>query len=434
MARRTHAAARGVAFAAVLSAVITRASTSRADDTVSLTQALALARAANARMPVASLEVAAAGERVRESEAQRWLRLSVQSDIVYTLPGLHYGVSPVDEERLQLAADQPVYHGGALRAQVERDRAQLAAAGARYRLEMRDVEYDVMVQYSTCLQLDALLQTERDALQRLRDYLTWLEDRRAAGQGVQADLLRTRLQVDSSQADLETAEQQLAADILALNDLMGRSPREPLALAPLAAPAAPVAAADAPWRASPDVRAAQASADAARADVEVTKSERRPRIDVSADAGLWGNGLQPNPPGLSISDRLRNDLGVSVKATFVWDFWDAGIYDARLNQARIALRRARASVVVADRQARLQWETAVDAEQRLYRIVQVRQRAVPVARDAYALVEAQYRGGVGTVLDVLTAYRSWIDAANALASAVLDYRKAEALALRWSSP
>jgi len=428
----SHPLARVAAGLALLAAV--DSSTANAQQSISLPQALALARAANARLPVASLDVSAAAERVREAEAQRWLRLSVRSDVVYTLPGLHYGVSPVDEERLQVAAAQPVYEGGALTARIEGARAQLAGAGARYRVAERDIEYDVRVQYSTCLQLDTLLATERDALGRLRDYLTWLEVRRAAGQGVEADLLRTRLQVDSSQADLASTEQQLASSIFALNDLMGRAPREPLALASPAEPNTPALPPEAPWRASPDIRAARADVDAARADVEATRAERRPRLDVSADAGLWGNGLQPNPPGLDIAERLRNDVGASVTATLAWDFWDAGVHQARLDEARIALDRARATVLLASRQARLEWETAVETEQRLQGIVAVRRRALPVARDAYALTEAQYRGGIGTALDVLTAYRAWIDAADALAAAVLDYRKAEALAIRWSTP
>jgi outer membrane protein TolC len=66
--------------------------------------------------------------------------------------------------------------------------------------------------------------------------------------------------------------------------------------------------------------------------------------------------------------------------------------------------------------------------------VQIREQAVPLARDAYLIAASLYRGGSGTALDVLDAFSSLLAAAQSRSDAVLGFRIAEATALRWGSP
>jgi outer membrane protein TolC len=60
-----------------------------------------------------------------------------------------------------------------------------------------------------------------------------------------------------------------------------------------------------------------------------------------------------------------------------------------------------------------------------------RRKALPTARDTYVVAESLYRGGTGTSLDVLDAYRTLLDAEIAAAQATFEVRVAEATLLRW---
>src|SRR5260370_4087550 len=103
---------------------------------VTLEAALAEARAANARLPVAAMDVKATEEQARTARGQLLPRLGVLSDLQLASPNFGYssGGSPVGEERLQLVAAESLYSGGALQAGVAGAEAQVRASKAPYRV------------------------------------------------------------------------------------------------------------------------------------------------------------------------------------------------------------------------------------------------------------------------------------------------------------
>src|SRR5712692_1184040 len=97
---------------------------------VALEAALAEARAANARLPVAAMEVKATEEQARSARGQLFPKLGVQSDLLLAPRRFGYSSSgsPVGEERLQLVGTQSVYSGGALEASAAFAEAQVRAS------------------------------------------------------------------------------------------------------------------------------------------------------------------------------------------------------------------------------------------------------------------------------------------------------------------
>jgi outer membrane protein TolC len=181
----------------------------------------------------------------------------------------------------------------------------------------------------------------------------------------------------------------------------------------------------------PDILEAEANAAAANAAIGIVRADRRPQLSISADMGRYqpignqsaGTGLNPGQGN-----------GGQLLVGFNWPVFDLGIYRARLAQAALLARQAADSATVMRRQSELEWSRAVAHVADFYRILDLRVRGVPAARDAYLFVESSYRGGVGTALDVLDAYSAWVDAQVAEADAVLDYRQAEARLIRWGTP
>ena len=178
----------------------------------------------------------------------------------------------------------------------------------------------------------------------------------------------------------------------------------------------------------------QADQAVAEANVGVARAGRRPHVDVLADAGLFGGGFANDVPSSSLGGRLRNDLGASLTLSISWPFLDFGIYQGQLGQAQARAEQARRRVVMQSRETRLHWEAAREDMARWYQQVQLRQQALPLARDAYVLAESLYRGGSGTALEVLDAFSNLVTASQSYTDAVLSYRVAEAMLLRWGTP
>jgi outer membrane protein TolC len=187
---------------------------------------------------------------------------------------------------------------------------------------------------------------------------------------------------------------------------------------------------------------AEANRRSAESDLHIARAERKPVLFASADGGLWGSDTSHLvPPDLKAAnadagfgDRLRRDAGYSLSVTFSWPLWDLGGRRARLAQAELALSQASGAEEVRRRQARLQWEQARAAVAGTYREIQILTRALPDARDSYLEAESRYRGGAASSLEVLEAHTASVDAAVRLSDAMLRYRMAEALAIRWGTP
>jgi outer membrane protein TolC len=416
------------------------ASASAAAPSLSLEQAIQAARKANAGLPVAALDVQIAGERQREMEAAKRLRLTWEGDFIFA-PANGYDpvVTNLGEERLQLAGDKPLYHGGAFGAEVRRAGAQYGAAGARYRQAVREVEYDVRTQYAEILAAEQEIAARQETLRQMESYRSLLESRHQAGQDVSADLSRTAIGVAAVRADLMDAQVRRDGAKLTLNFLMGRPPDTPFdleALPPTVEPSAgPAAAAET----SPDVEAARLETEAAAAALQAARAELKPWFDFHADAGLWGSDtghavppeLMATNPHATFADRLQRDLGYSVSVSVSWPLTDFGGMRSRIAQAGLALEQAAKSQKAATMLKDLQSAAARKSMEHAYRQFRELTEAVPKARDAVLEAESRYWGGAGSTLEVLDAFTAATDLAVRRIQAELTYRQADALARRW---
>lgn len=416
-------------------ALILVATSARAQTPVTLDDALREAHVANARLPVAAFDTEIGRARLREARARRWASFSLDGDLRYAPPGARYnGAQTANEERLQLVARQPLYQGGALRAGVAVADAQLAASTARYRAAEKDLDLEVRIRFSELVKATNELGFRQAGVERLRSYLLGIRERKAAGQGVAADLLKTEVRLENEEANIADVQRRLDQARLELNDLLGRDPATPLTVVPLPPPAAPAPSTGQAWSVVPELRIAEAELRATAASIAVTRGEWRPHLDLTADAGWWGSGFTDDPMGLGFAGRVRNDAGVSATLSFSWAFFDFGIYRARLRQALLRHDQARANQLVAFRQARLAYRRAASDLTNLFQELETRAHAVPTARDSYLESESLYRGGAGSALEVLDAYTQWIDTETVYEDALLRYRAAEATARRWETP
>jgi outer membrane protein TolC len=414
-----------------------------AEDPMTLEDVLRESRAANARLPMPAIDVEIAREKESEARAERWLKVAVEGDFLYAPPnGYDPAITNAGEARLQLVGRQPVYDGGARSAAVLRGEAEVAAAGARYRMAVKDLDLEVRNRYSEYIQGGAEAAARRQGIERLENYRTSLKSRQASGQGVASDLLKIDVRLASERASIVDAEGRRESARVALNALMGRSPGAPLSLAPLPPPGPPVPRGDPGSDRVPDVLEAEAAERAADADVATARAERRPHLLLTADVGFLGSDTSRWIPAdllaadrnATFGDRLRRDAGYSVGLSLAWPVWDLGAIQARIRQAELRQKSAQQNIVFQKREAARQWAQAQTALATVYSLIQILTESAPAARDAYLEAESRYRGGAATAFEVLESYVASVDAAVRLNEAISRYRIAEALAVRWSEP
>ena len=393
---------------------------------LTLDEALLEARNANAHLPVAARGVDIARTSVREAKASRSPNLAITSSLNMGGP-LAYTTS---QGAAQAVGAATLFDGGLRRANLSAANFRLQGAGAGFRVVEKDVDLAVRLWFSEFVRAENEITFREQGIERLRSYLSQVQGRRAAGQPVGSDLLTTQVRVGTEEAALADAKRALDEARLQLNDLMGRVPDAPLAVAALPTPALPTTLADSSWLATPDVRAAEANTAATQAAIAATRSERRPQLQVSANLGalpVFGHdsGTGPNS---------GSGLGGAVLFSLSWPFFDGGVFRARLDRARLEAEQARDSEVVVTRQVRFSSQLAATQLTRLYQQVDTWNRNIPTARDAYLQTQSMYAGGAATALEVLDAYTSWINANQAYTDAVVRFRQAEANYIRWGTP
>jgi outer membrane protein TolC len=393
--------------------------------TLTLERALEEARQANALLPVSQMQVQAAVARAREARGLLLPTLSLDADLHAGTPQKYAS----SDAMVRVLADAPIYEGGALRAGVARGNAEADASRAGYRMTVRDVDYGVRATYSRILRADSSLAFHQRAIRRLESYLSVVQGRQAAGQGVGSDVLRTRQRLVTARADAAAVAREVVDARMALNDLLGRAPGAPLTLGPLPLPSAPGSVTGEPWLATPDVAQSEAAVRAGEADLRAARSGRLPHVRLEADAGAQ--------PVLGSDVALLNNgtgWGTQVLLTFSLPFWDFGVHAGRVDAATASLHQARQQGVVVRRAARLAWTRAAADLATLYDEYGARDTAAAVARDSYLQAESLYRGGQGTALDVLDAYDAWVQANQDLLNVIYNCRVVRADLERWGTP
>jgi outer membrane protein TolC len=407
--------------------------TASAQSPLSLQQALAEARMANARLPLQAYDVSLAVERRGQAVAEQWLKVALEGDFLYApASGYDPGLTNLGDARLQVVARQPLYAGGALKAGVTRAEAAVAAAGARYRIAEKDLDLEVRSRFAELLAATAEISVRRGGLERLSTYRTSLASRQAAGQGVAADVLKTDVRIAFEEAAVVEAEGRRDEARQVLNVRMGRAPDAALELAPLAAVDPPGAPGESAWQGAPEIAAAEAETRSAEADVTIARAERLPRLSLNADLGFWVSDT--THLNTEFWDRMWAAKGYSLSLMLAWPIWDRGGLRARVAEADLGLKQAHARLEAERRDAELAWSRAQAALQHLYRQIEILSRASPDARDSYLEMESRYRGGTATTLEVLDAYAGAVDAAVRLNEVTARYRVAQAVVRRWSEP
>jgi outer membrane protein len=306
-----------------------------------------------------------------------------------------------DQWMLQLT--QPLFRVQSLlvydeaRASVEQALAQFAAAQQDLILRFSRAYFDAIV-------AERHIATARAQVQALDEQLSAAQRSFEAGVASISDVDDTKSHAALAQAQLVAAMNDLQNASAALEAILGAPPPALNVLNDEANLPQPVPADVLTWvqRASedhPNVKAAQAVVKGADYELDRTRSQRLPSVDLVASYGgnySAGNITQPTDFGTNVHDKQ-----VSVQVSM--PILDGGALHAQTAEARAKHAKAQADLAAAERQA------ALDARQAYYGVlsgvsqVQALQTAVAAGRSAVKGNRIGYGLGIRINSDVLNA-------------------------------
>ena len=298
-----------------------------------------------------------------------------------------------------LSLDYLLFDFGGRNAASEAARQTLIAADYTHNQAIQDVILRVEQAYYDYLDAKALLTAQAATIKERQTSLDSADARHRAGVATIADVLQARTALSQAQLTYETIEgnlRRLQGTIATVMGLPAATPFEAGEL-PLDVPAQQVSDAVESLIARavagrPDLAAARAGVESARARVQVVQAQGLPSVGIGASAGpVFTNGLNQHSTLYSAGISLRVPLFTGFRNT----------YDIRAAQIETQLAAENARGL--EQQIDLQVWTSYYALQTAMKRLTTSRDLLRDARESVDVAMGRYRSGIGSILDLLTA-------------------------------
>jgi len=300
---------------------------------------------------------------------------------------------------LSLEANWEIDIWGKVRRQVESASASAQASDADLRALTLSLQAQLAQNYFQLKTLDAQKKLYRDTIAAYEKALQLTKNRYAAGVAAKADVVAARTQLETTQAQAIDIGVERAQLEHAIAVLVGKPPAQfaikETAVA-MTLPQIPAAIPSEMLERRPDIAAAERRVAAANAQIGVAKAAYYPTLSLSASTGYQSSAL---------ADLFRapSFFWALGPATLAQTIFDAGARKSLTDQA-IASYDA---TVAAYRQTVLAGFQQVEDNLAALRILEeegsVQERAVASARESVLLTSNQYKAGIVSYLNVITA-------------------------------
>jgi TolC family type I secretion outer membrane protein len=305
--------------------------------------------------------------------------------------GTGSGTQTIRTHDVQLQLNQPLYRGGRTVAQTAQAENLVRAERATLLATEQTVLLNGATAYFDVLRDQALLDIQIENEHVLRGLAQATAAQVRAGTALETDLQLAQSRLSTAVSQRQTAEGNLATSRETYAQVIGQPPQalvmpEERPVLPTAADAAKRLAATA----NPNVIAAQFNRSAAEDQVNVVRGQLLPALSVSGTASRSAT---------SQGDRTTDDLSVTAQVTM--PLYEAGSVWSQTRQAKQTVAQRAADVDTARRQAVQQAGAAWEALASARATIASNRDAVAAQAAAVRGVEAQYRAGTRSIIDVL---------------------------------
>ncbi len=355
---------------------------------------------------------------VGKAKSARYPSVGLESGYSYITEPTFFGDTPVLERDTvinRVVAQQIVYSGGQVQANLNRARYGFAAATQSARASRAEVIDSVSTVYFRGRQAkeavavaDASvrsLEASRDAAQKLQE----------SGVVTKSDVLRSEVALTSARDDLIAAKNNYNVALAALRTAIGLTQDACIELSPDANDTAADQACAAAPSERPEIAAAVASAKAADAGIKAAQAGRLPTVSLVADYF--------NEPVGAQFPRLTNTVMAGVLVKF--SAFDGGLTRASIDEANAVSRKARQDLESQRRRVELEQQAAkLDLDSALSR-VEATATQVQSAEESLRSLQVGYQEGMTPLTDVLSAQTALTAARVSRLAAIYDVKIAQ---------
>ncbi|HYM11267.1 MAG TPA: TolC family protein, partial [Bryobacterales bacterium] len=178
-------------------------------------------------------------------------------------------------------------------------------------------------------------------------------------------------------------------------------------------------------RENPDLRVANAAWRGANLDVSIARQAFLPSLSVDLDYGIEANAFALHTP-VAAARELGSlpSLGYFVTATLTLPMWDWGARGSRLKQAQVRRDQANVELSATQRQLVRNFRAFYGEAQTAREQVDSLRRSADLASESLRLTLLRYQAGEVTVLEVVDAQTTLIQARNGYDDGLVRYRLA----------
>jgi outer membrane protein TolC len=395
---------------------------------LTLDDALIRARQNSPQFQAALAEEQIAHEDTKQTKDALLPTITYDNEMLYTQGNGTGGVRYIANNAVHEYISQGNVHevlGVAGIYEVRRASAGAALARARAEIASRGLVVTVVQSYFGAL----AAQSKADLAQRADDegeqFLKLTQNLERGGEVAHSDVIKAELQAQERRRQLREALLALLNARLDLAVLLFPDFSDRFALADQLHASIPLPTlGEVQQQASnenPDVRAALASVEQAKADVGVERAAYLPSLSLDYFYGIDSAQFATN--GV-FENRTVPNLGSSAAASLNIPIWNWGATQSRVKQAQI--RRAQSARELSFAQRKLLAEIQAlynEAETALDELAGL-QRSADLAAESLKLTTLRYKGGEATVLEVVDAQTTAALAANAYEDGAVRYRVA----------
>ncbi len=297
-----------------------------------------------------------------------------------------------------------------------------AAARARADVAARGVVVTIVQNYYGVVAAARKAASAQQSLNEAQQFLRITQEQERGGEVARSDVIKAQIQVaqrerDAQEAELLTLRSRLGLAVLVFPDFRDNfAVVDDLQNVPPLPPLEDVKAQAA--LNSPELKAAMAAVTEETSGVSAARSAYLPSVSFDYWYGINANQFATYNPE---HQRL---LGSVAQAQMTVPLWSWGLNQSKLRQAEIRLRQAQTDLTLAQRQL-LANVTAFHTEAQIARAqVDSLRSSLDLATDSLRLTLLRYQAGEVTVLEVVDAQTTLIQARNAYEDGLVRYRVA----------
>ncbi len=403
--------------------------------TITLKDALELAAKNDPTLLAASTDAAVARQDYLQSRTGLYPTISGRSEYIGTQGNDKIPTSRfVTNDGVHVYNEWAVVHqdlspGTLKRTGVQRAAAAEAAARARVEIARRGLAPTVTRAYYGLIVAQRKYAIAQQVLDETQRTLTISQNLERGGEVAHSDLVKSQLQANTqyqalneAQLAMENARQDLA--VLLYRDFNENfSVVDDLDMAPALPPLPDVENMAASQ--NPMLAAAVQSLRAASLDVTIARQAYLPTLGVDGIYGLQANAVLLNSVDRAYPELGKvGTLGYEVDATMIIPVWDWGVRRSKVRQAEFKREEAQNDLSNTQRALIRNLHGYYNEAQTAHQQVDLLRRAVDLATESLRLNTLRYRAGEATILELVDAQTTLIQARNAYDDGMVRYRLA----------